>query len=226
MMNQALMITTALFFSCVPQTALSNISNRGLDEGTAVYPLLETAARVCPKRIVVFSDPDVASPVDDAEPMRLSHAVSPDVILNLNPYRPPVPVEAAGGIIVRPGSNMREVVLIYRRGVWDLPKGKRDGGESLEACACREVREELGIDTVQLDRPLGQTIHGYVDGKHFAVKTTHWFLMSTAAESFAPQGAEGIERAEWVPWGVALEKLGYEILRRHLRVAGEIIGAG
>lgn len=220
------MITTGLFFSCVPQTALSNISKRGLDEGTAVYQLLETAARVCPHRIVVFSDPDIAAPVGDAEPMRLSHAVTPDAILNLNPYRPPVPVEAAGGVLVRRGSNMREILLIYRRGVWDLPKGKRDGGESLEACACREVREELGIDTVQLDRPLGQTIHGYVDGDQYAVKTTHWFLMSTAAESFEPQEAEGIERAEWVQWDEALEKLGYETLQRHLRVAGEFIHAG
>lgn len=219
------MLTTGLFFSCVPQTALSKISKRGLDEGTAVYPLLEAVARACTMRIVAISAPGIATPVDSAEPMRLSHAVSPDAILNLNPYRPPVPVEAAGGILVRPGRNVREILLIYRRGVWDLPKGKRDAGESLEACAYREVREELGIDTVQLDRPLGRTIHGYIDGGYYAVKTTHWFMMSTTVESFAPQEAEGIDRAEWVPWDVALEKLGYEILRRHLRVAEEIIDA-
>ncbi len=41
--------------------------------------------------------------------------------------------------------RMDEILMIFRRGKWDLPKGKLDKGESLEACALREVEEETGL---------------------------------------------------------------------------------
>ena len=51
------------------------------------------------------------------------------------------------------------MLLIFRRGVWDLPKGKRDAGETIEACALREVREEIGVGELRLARELGTTVH-------------------------------------------------------------------
>ncbi len=46
------------------------------------------------------------------------------------------PIIAAGGIVVNPN---KEILWIFRRGFWDLPKGKLDPNESIEACAIREV---------------------------------------------------------------------------------------
>ena len=48
-----------------------------------------------------------------------------------------------------------EVVLVHRREYndWSLPKGKLDNGESMPACAVREVAEETGI-TIRLGVPL------------------------------------------------------------------------
>jgi 8-oxo-dGTP pyrophosphatase MutT (NUDIX family) len=38
-----------------------------------------------------------------------------------------------------------ELLMIYRRGKWDLPKGKLDEGETIPQCALREVMEETGL---------------------------------------------------------------------------------
>ncbi len=62
-----------------------------------------------------------------------------------------VPVDAAGGLIYRKNdSEAPEVVMIYRWGKWDLPKGKREKNESIADCAAREVSEELGIKRPKL----------------------------------------------------------------------------
>ncbi|MEI6184694.1 MAG: NUDIX domain-containing protein, partial [Bacteroidota bacterium] len=39
---------------------------------------------------------------------------------------------AAGGIVTNPDND---ILFIFRRGKWDLPKGKLDEGESIEQCA-------------------------------------------------------------------------------------------
>lgn len=133
-------------------------------------------------------------------------------VQNLGPYRRPVPVTAAGGLIVREAEET-ELLLIFRRGAWDLPKGKLDPGESVEECAVREVREEVGIETLTVLGPAGTTLHGYPEGDRYMVKTTYWFFMRTPERDFSPEEREGIEAVRWVPWAEAREMLGYDSLR-------------
>jgi 8-oxo-dGTP pyrophosphatase MutT (NUDIX family) len=52
-------------------------------------------------------------------------------------------MNTAGGIVINKGN---QVLLIFRKGKWDLPKGKSENGESLKKTAKREVVEETGID--------------------------------------------------------------------------------
>ena len=112
-----------------------------------------------------------------------------------------------------------ELLLIFRRGAWDLPKGKLDPGETVREAAHREVCEEVGIKRKKLTvtADLGETVHGYVWAKRevYAVKTTRWFAMTTTAERFKPETREGIEAVAWVPWQEAGERLGFETLRAH-----------
>jgi len=143
-------------------------------------------------------------------------SVPPDALQNVAPYVPPRAVTAAGGYVARPLDDAMALLLIFRRGAWDLPKGKQDEGETIEACALREVREEVGIETLHTVRPLGTTLHGYVRDGHYDVKTTHWFLMRTPECTFEPERREGIERVAWARWDVAYRHLGYDTLRRHM----------
>ena len=56
-------------------------------------------------------------------------------------------VDAAGGLIC---NDLGEFLLIFRNGMWDLPKGKREKGESTAENAVREVMEECGIPAPEL----------------------------------------------------------------------------
>jgi 8-oxo-dGTP pyrophosphatase MutT (NUDIX family) len=100
-------------------------------------------------------------------------------------------VTAAGGIIL---NKEGKVLWIFRRGKWDLPKGKADEGESAEETAIREVKEECGIQEVCVKKFLGNAYHIYpiTKGKKAVFKTTHWFLMETDDLDFIPQTEEDI----------------------------------
>ena len=105
-------------------------------------------------------------------------------------------IHAAGGLVSDPSGAM---LFIFRRGRWDLPKGKLDPGEPLDKCALREVKEETGLQQVELGGPLLVTYHTYdEDGKHI-LKETHWFKMQAAAgQNVQPQTEEQITEIKWV----------------------------
>lgn len=125
------------------------------------------------------------------------------------------PIAAAGGVVYRRQNNHIEVLVIFRRGVWDLPKGKLEADESIPQCARREVAEEVGLDelpTIITDLP--DTYHEYFqNGTRFG-KTTHWFAMQLQqpVEAFTPQVEEDIQKVRWMPLSEALEHVGYDNL--------------
>jgi 8-oxo-dGTP pyrophosphatase MutT (NUDIX family) len=105
-------------------------------------------------------------------------------------------IEAAGGCVF---NTQQELLVIFRRGSWDLPKGKIDDGESPEAAAVREVEEETGIGEIVLGDFLGHTYHTYRDHKERRIlKRTYWYKMQTTQTELVPQTEEDIEIAEWV----------------------------
>src|SRR6266705_2665739 len=92
-----------------------------------------------------------------------------------------------------------KILMIFRRGKWDLPKGKLDGGEKLEDCAIREVEEETGLKNVKLHSPLTVTYHTYHEGTKYILKQSHWFMMSvTGDQQTIPQTDEDIFEIHWV----------------------------
>lgn len=106
-------------------------------------------------------------------------------------------VPAAGGVVELAGSG--KTLFIFRRGSWDLPKGKIDGGEDEPTAALREVTEETGVTDLTLGESLSTTYHTYRSRKEKRVlKPTYWFRMSTRQEALVPQVEEDIERAVWL----------------------------
>jgi ADP-ribose pyrophosphatase YjhB (NUDIX family) len=65
------------------------------------------------------------------------------------------PTIGVGVVVLRTGAHGPEVLLVRRAyapraGEWSIPGGRQEWGESLQAAARREVREETGIEIGEL----------------------------------------------------------------------------
>ncbi len=102
-------------------------------------------------------------------------------------------IKAAGGIVTK----KEKILMIFRLGKWDFPKGKLDKGESPEECAIREVEEECNIK-VRLGAHLYNTWHTYTQNRKSILKKTYWYAMESVNDSgMKPQADEGIVDISW-----------------------------
>lgn len=122
-------------------------------------------------------------------------------------------VKAAGGVLYNKEKSPPTILLIKRNGVWDLPKGKLEEGESIEECAAREVAEEVGVLLPIIKEFLCETYHEYEMNGNKIGKKTYWFSMKTTQiENLTPQKEEGITDLEWMEGTDALDRVGYQNL--------------
>lgn len=104
-------------------------------------------------------------------------------------------IYASGGVVF----NNEKLLMIFRNGFWDLPKGKIELNESELECAVREVEEECGIERLAVVKFLKYTYHTYVEDDQSILKKTSWFLMSSDYKNkLTPQKSEGITKVIWV----------------------------
>ena len=104
-------------------------------------------------------------------------------------------IEAGGGIV---RNEKKQVLFIYRKGVWDLPKGKKEKKEKKRVTAVREVEEETGIRNVSIHKKVIVTYHLYkLKTSKRAMKKTHWYAMSAVDQKLIPQTKEQITKADW-----------------------------
>ena len=103
-------------------------------------------------------------------------------------------VKAAGGLVLKDGT----ILMMYRLGVWDLPKGKLNKKEEVEAGALREVEEECNIQ-VEVVGKLPKTWHSYAFKGKKILKKTSWYVMNCTDDSLIkPQAEEFIEEVRWM----------------------------
>ena len=107
-----------------------------------------------------------------------------------------LPVVTAGGGMVLNSSN--EVLFIFRNGRWDLPKGKVEKNESIEAGALREVEEETGVKNLKISKFLQTTYHIFQRKGRYRLKVTYWYEMTTDyTGELIPEEKEGIKKVKW-----------------------------
>ncbi len=121
-------------------------------------------------------------------------------------------INAAGGLVE---NSKSEILMIYRKGKWDLPKGKVEHKEKLVVAAQREVEEETGIKNLSIKSSISFyhwkqecTIHTYWENNKRILKKTSWYLMENNDEiNLIPQAEEGITEVKWVKKNSVSEQL-------------------
>jgi 8-oxo-dGTP pyrophosphatase MutT (NUDIX family) len=138
------------------------------------------------------------------------------------PFQPGAPAvaEVAAGVVLVFDSRP-EVLLLHQADEdrWCFPKGHVDPGESLEAAAIRETREETGVQSVRLDGEIAQVSYRFFQPKsgRNVFKTAVYFLGSTADREVHPEPT--FDRVEWVSFEEAARRLGYDTDRATLASA-------
>lgn len=124
---------------------------------------------------------------------------------------------AAGGKVKNADGK---ILFIFRLGKWDLPKGKVEEGETLEASAIREVEEECGIGSLTILNHLKDTYHIYELNDKLVLKQSVWYEMKTDdTTELVPQTEENITDARWM----TDEEIQQEVLKNTYPSIKEIV---
>jgi 8-oxo-dGTP pyrophosphatase MutT (NUDIX family) len=114
-------------------------------------------------------------------------------------------IQAAGGVLIRPGLAGLEVMLVHRKRYddWTLPKGKVEPGEQHAQAAIREVREETGCDAV-----CGKFLGAFGYEVHGRPKIVLFWEMKLVSQSPLPENDE-VDEAVWLPLSDAVSRMSY-----------------
>lgn len=105
-------------------------------------------------------------------------------------------IEAAGGIVQ---NEKKEILFIFRKGKWDLPKGKMEKGETPETCAEREIEEETGVNKLLFKTNIGDTYHVYSENGKDILKISRWYYFTCSTpQNLRPQPEEDITEVKWI----------------------------
>jgi 8-oxo-dGTP pyrophosphatase MutT (NUDIX family) len=143
--------------------------------------------------------------------------------------RPKLPIRtqvSAGGVAFRRSPSGAQVVVVRVGDRWQLPKGIVDAGESPEAAAIRETREEGGVDAA-LVAPLEVIEYWYVgtaaDGARVRFhKFVHFFLLEYASGDPADHDRE-VDEARWAALDEAVGMLAFRSEQKVVHLARELL---
>jgi predicted NUDIX family NTP pyrophosphohydrolase len=129
-----------------------------------------------------------------------------------------VAATSAGILLFRPVAEAVEVLLVHPGGpywkkkdlgAWSIPKGEVGEGEEPQACALRELEEELGagfsisspelIELGSVRQKGGKVVHCWAVERDFDPATLHsnTFTMEWPPRSGSEQEFPEVDRAEW-----------------------------
>lgn len=126
---------------------------------------------------------------------------------------------SSGGVVISTREGIPHVALIATRNRtrWGLPKGAVSAGESSEAAALREVREETGIEA-RIVRLLDTIEYFFRAGDTLIQKRVDFYLMEYVAGELEPQLSE-VDDVEWVELSASLKRASFDSERKLLEMA-------
>ena len=132
---------------------------------------------------------------------------------------------SAGGVVFRLTDGSREVLLCGRisDGLWALPKGTPEPGETMEETALREVQEETGVQVEQYGI-VGEIKYWFSrpqEGVRYNKTVRHYLLRPVGGDPSLHD--HEFDDVRWFPVQEALKLMTYANEARILRMAIEMV---
>jgi len=108
----------------------------------------------------------------------------------------PAPMIGVGGIVF----NAHKQVLMIKRnqppaaGLWSVPGGKLEAGESLTEACRREIKEETGLDAEV--KNIVAVVERRIEGFHYVI--IDFLAVLNNAENTAPIAQSDVSEAGWI----------------------------
>lgn len=119
----------------------------------------------------------------------------------------------SGGMVFRrnPKTEKIEILLIQdAKDRWTIPKGHIEEGESAKETAEREVREETGLQKVEVLSWLGKINFRYRRATSLVLMTTEIFLIQAQGDTNKLKPEDWMNGIGWFDANESLDKIAYE----------------
>lgn len=150
--------------------------------------------------------------------------------MNFNERKKGMKKEFSAGVIVYYTDVVNDIptrfylLLLYRRGYWDLPKGKLEAGETNLQAAKRELKEETGLEA-HIHEGFEQSLsYMFKDSTGSLVQKSVTFFVGHAEKHEVTISEEHLSY-KWLPYRDAYRTLTYPNAQEILAMADHFVEA-
>lgn len=135
----------------------------------------------------------------------------------------------SGGIVFRRNPKNQELEILLMQDAknrWTIPKGHVEPGEETGATAEREIREETGLQDMEVISWLGKVDFRYRRGHTLVLMTMHIWLVQAQGDTNQLDPEDWLNDIKWLPSQEAIEKIAYEDIGKLILVGMKKIRDG
>lgn len=128
----------------------------------------------------------------------------------------------SGGIVFRRNQKTNEIEILLIQDAkdrWTIPKGHIEEGETAKETAEREIREEAGLEEMNVMAWLGKIHFRYRRQQSLVLMTTQIYLVQGLGDTNKLKKEDWMNGIGWFPFHKALDMIEYEDIGKLMLLA-------